>query len=316
MEAQFAFDARVFRARASLSDWTSRLRNVCGGFTPHSRRDTDMVTGGVIASSPAGLRVVQVATDVDFVARDARSVRLDYSDHLFLLVQLEGSCGIEQFDRQCVVAPGDCALVDSAAPVKLHFEGRYSNHVSVHLPRNAVIGDRVHEVRLCETLAAEDPLSAMLAALIAKIIRVDVDQPRGPQLRQLLLHAVKESFAAETQKALAAPKERIAGRLELARLLIDRHLTEERLTPQWLAQRLGVSLRTLQEDFNSLGDTVTSYIRERRLRLARSRLAEASTGRARPSIAEVALASGFNDISYFNRSFRKAFDCSPKDIRG
>ena len=133
-------------------------------------------------------------------------------------------------------------------------------------------------------------------------------------MRHLLVHAVKEAFAVDAAQNLAAPKERATGRLELARLLIDRHLTEQRLTPQWLAQRLGISLRTLQEDFNSLGATVTTFIRDRRLQWARERLAEPRAGNARRSISEVAYSSGFNDISYFNRCFRKAFDCSPKDI--
>jgi AraC family transcriptional activator of tynA and feaB len=314
-EAQLGNDAGEFRTLGPLSDWAERLRTVCSGFMPFACPGVDQVTGGVLATSPAGLRIVQVATDVDFVHRDSRSLRLDYSDHLFLLLQLEGGCGVDQFDRRNLIAPGDCILVDSAYPVKLHFEGRYCNHLSVHLPRAAVLGDRGHEAQVGVKLAANDPLSAMLRALVAKIMRVDFDQPRGPQLRQLLLHAVKESFAAEAPRDLAAPSERAAGRLEMARLLIDRHLTEDRLTPQWLAQRLGISLRTLQEDFNSLGATVTSYIRDRRLQLARDRLAEQRRGSARFSIAEVAFSSGFNDISYFNRCFRKAFDCSPKDIR-
>lgn len=199
--------------------------------------------------------------------------------------------------------------------MKLHFEGRYCNHLSVHLPRHAVLGDPASAAQVGVKLAASDPLAAMLRALVAKIMRVDADQPRGPQLRQLLLHAVKESFAAEAPKDVVAPSERAGGRFEMARLLIDRHLTEDRLTPQWLAQRLGISLRTVQEDFNSLGATVTSYIRDRRLQLARERLAAPRRGKARFSIAEVAFSSGFNDISYFNRCFRKAFDCSPKDIR-
>jgi AraC family transcriptional activator of tynA and feaB len=314
LQAEYGFDSRDFHVRAPLGDWADRLRCVCGGFTPFARHDVDMVTGGVIASSSAGLRLVQVATDVDFVHRDSRSIRLDYSDHLFLLLQLEGACGIDQFDRQSIIAPGDCILVDSAYPVKLHFEGRYSNHVSVHLPRPALLGDRAQPVRLGETLSAEDPLSVMLGAIIAKISRVKFDLPRGPQLRHLLVHAVKEAFAVDAAESLAAPKERAVGRLELARLLIDRHLTEERLTPQWLAQRLGISLRTLQEDFNSLGATVTTFIRDRRLQWARERLSEPRPGNARRSISDIAYSSGFNDISYFNRCFRKAFDCSPKDI--
>ena len=96
--------------------------------------------------------------------------------------------------------------------------------------------------------------------------------------------------------------------------MVDRHLTDERLTPQWLAGRLGVSMRTLQEDFNALGTTVTSFIRDRRLHLARDRLVEKQRGASDGTIAEIAYSSGFNDISYFNRCFKKAFDCSPKEL--
>ena len=98
------------------------------------------------------------------------------------------------------------------------------------------------------------------------------------------------------------------------RLLIDRHLTEQHLTPDWLARRLGVSQRTLQNDFNQLDVTVTSLIRTRRLHLARDQLAQMRRGDCETTIAEIAYSSGFNDISYFNRSFKKTFDCSPKDV--
>jgi len=33
------------------------------------------------------------------------------------------------------------------------------------------------------------------------------------------------------------------------------------------------------------------------------------------SISEIAHRSGFNDISYFNRTFRRAFGASPSDVR-
>ena len=32
------------------------------------------------------------------------------------------------------------------------------------------------------------------------------------------------------------------------------------------------------------------------------------------TIAEVAYSAGFNDISYFNRSFKELFDCAPTDL--
>ena len=84
------------------------------------------------------------------------------------------------------------------------------------------------------------------------------------------------------------PKDRASGRLEFARAFVDRHLTAEWLTPQWLASQLGVSMRTLQEDFNALGTTVTSFIRDRRLRLARDRLVEKQRGADGGTIADIA----------------------------
>ena len=216
LEAQFGFDSDALRVRAPLNDWSERLRSVCGGFTPVARHHANEVTGGVLTRSQAGLRLVQVATDVDFVSRDSRSIRVDYSDHLFLLLQLEGVCGADQFGRQNVIGPGDCILVDSAYPVKLSFEGRYSNHISVHLPRHPLVGDRADAVNIGVRLAAEDPLAGILRTLVAKIMRFDVDQPRGPQLRRLMLHAIKESFAAEAAQTLAVAPAGPAKRAAMA----------------------------------------------------------------------------------------------------
>jgi AraC family transcriptional activator of tynA and feaB len=130
----------------------------------------------------------------------------------------------------------------------------------------------------------------------------------------LLLQATRQAFAADPPDTPLCPKERASGRLEFARALVDRHLTAEWLTAQWLANRLGVSMRTLQEDFSAVGTTVTSFIRDRRLRLAKDRLLERQRGSDGGTIAEIAYSSGFNDISYFNRCFKRAFDCSPTDV--
>ena len=97
-------------------------------------------------------------------------------------------------------------------------------------------------------------------------------------------------------------------------VLIDRHLTESDLGVRWLAERIGVSIRTLQEDFQGLGVTCTTVIRDKRLRLARERIKHLRHDRSGKTIAEVALSAGFNDISYFNRSFKEMFACAPSDL--
>jgi AraC-like DNA-binding protein len=300
--------------QAPLEEWRDRLQSACGRFNPCGWEERDVVNGGVLLSSAAGVGVVQVATDIGVVRRDEHDIRLDYGEHFFLLVQLEGSCGIEQKGRQNTISPGDCILVDSSLPSNFHFNGRFSNHLSVHLPRQLLLAEAPNDFEVSRRLAAADPMSTMLRALVAKMLQTPANHRRSAELRQLLLQATRQAFAADAPDAPLCLKDRASGRLELARLLVDRHLTDERLTPQWLATRLGISMRTLQEDFNTVGTTVTCFIRDRRLRLARDRLVEKQRGADDGTIAEIAYSSGFNDISYFNRCFKKAFDCSPKDV--
>ena len=184
----------------------------------------------------------------------------------------------------------------------------------MHLPRQLLLAEKPNDFEISRRLAADDPMSTMLRALVAKMLQTSSSHKRSAELRQLFLQATRQAFAADGPDAPLCPKDRAGGRLEFARALVDRHLTDERLTPQWLAGRLGVSMRTLQEDFNALGTTVTSFIRDRRLHLARDRLVEKQRGASDGTIAEIAYSSGFNDISYFNRCFKKAFDCSPKEL--
>ncbi len=312
---QFSARMPLVWAHTPLADWRDRLQSVCGRFHPSAQTSDGLVKGGVSLDDAAGMGVVQVATDVDVVRREKCDIRLDYGEHLFLLLQLEGTFGVEQHGRQSVIAPGDCILVDSAAPSTFYFRGQFSNHLSVHLPRQVILAGPHADIEISRRLPGDDPMSTMLLALVAKMLRTDGSDRRAPQLRQLLLQATRQAFAADLAASPAIASDRASARLELAQLLIDRNLTEERLTPQWLARKVGVSLRTLQDDFGALDATVTSFIRDRRLRLARQLLADMRRSEGNGTIAEVAHAAGFNDISYFNRCFKKAFACQPTDVR-
>lgn len=297
-----------------FDDWNVRLQSACGRFQSHTRERDAAVHGGVSTASAAGVDVVQVANDLDVVRREHADIRRDIGEHLFLLLQLEGTAGIEQLGRQTVITPGECILVDSSLPSVFHFNARFSNQLSVHLPRQLLLADRPADIGISQRLAADDPMAALLHALIAKLMQTDASSRRAPELRGLMFQATRQAFAADPDDDVLVPGERAASRLEIAQILIDRHLTDEMLTPRWLAGRLGISLRTLQDDFSLLGTSVTSYIRARRLLLARDRLLAMRHGGVDDTIAGIALASGFNDISYFNRCFRETFDCSPKHI--
>lgn len=304
------WDTRCF------DEWSSDLKAICGNFEPLRHEKSNRVTGTARVIDAGGLEIAQVANDLHAVNRDQQAIKRDYGENLFLLLQLEGICGIEQYGRQSIINPGDCILVDSSSPSIFHFGGRFSNHLSVHLPRQLLFADKAAAIALSRRLGADDPMTSMLRALVAKLLKTADNDRRAPQLRQLLFSATRQAFALDEEFDAPVASESSGARLEIVQILIDRHLTEDHLSPQWLADRVGISLRTLQDDFSTIGTTATSLIRTRRLHLAREQLLQMKDQGDGATIAEVAYSSGFNDISYFNRCFRKAFSCSPKDILG
>lgn len=295
-----------------LDEWSSRLVSVCGNFRSDPRDGAGTVAGIINPMSAGSMDFVQVANNLETIRRDQQDIRTDYGEHLFLLLQIEGECGIEQVGRQTTIAPGDCALVDSSRPSTFYFGGKFSNHLSVHLPRQIFFSDKSTRVEVARRVEADDPMSSILRGLVAKLMKANATDRRTSELRQLLFSATRQAFSSNDNE-LPIRSDCASHRIEIVQILIDRHLTEPNLTSQWLADRVGVSLRRLQEDFNTLGTTVNSLIRTRRLYYARDQLT-CIRHSSRTTIADIAYNSGFNDISYFNRCFKKIFDCSPKSV--
>ncbi len=305
--------AASHRQALQFDDWSSRLQLICGRYNPLRHEHQPEVIGYVGVIAAGGIDVAHIANNLGEVRREAQDIRQDFGENLFLLIQLEGTCGIEQKDRRDVISPGDCVLVDSTRPSVFHFGGQYSNHISVHLPRQLLFTKATQSLDVARRLVAQDPMSVMLGSLVAKLIEVAPQDKRAPHLQRLLFDATRQAFATQEEIDVLPHADSAGERLEIVQILIDRHLTDENLTARWLAEKLGVSLRTLQDDFSGFGTTPTSLIRMRRLHLAKEQLQQNNRQGAKLNIAEVAYATGFNDISYFNRCFREVFHCTPKD---
>ena len=299
----------------SYDQWADDLRSICGNFNPKTVERGDAVLGAARRINVCGVEFAHVSNDLDCVRRGWDDIRRDPKEHLFLIVQIEGSCGLEHGDRQNILDVGECILVDSTRPTTFYFGGRFSNHISLHLPRQMMYSDgRIH-FDIARKLSAYDPMAQMLHALIAKIMMTAESDSASPHLRQLMFTATRQAFHSSRESGpLHALHDSASKRLQMVDLLIDRHLTENDLSARWLATRLGISIRTLQQDFQGMGVTCTTIIRDKRLRLAKEKIEQLKEQKSGGTIAEVAYSAGFNDISYFNRSFKELIDCAPTDL--
>ncbi|MDB5526492.1 MAG: nphR [Rhizobium sp.] len=103
------------------------------------------------------------------------------------------------------------------------------------------------------------------------------------------------------------------ARLELIKQKIIERLREPDLDVGTIARSQGVSPRYLQRLFATEGLTFSEFLLANRLEMA-LRLLRATDPRT-TTISAVAYDAGFNDLSHFNRGFRRRFGMTPSEVR-
>ncbi|MGJ9406780.1 helix-turn-helix domain-containing protein [Nesterenkonia aurantiaca] len=93
------------------------------------------------------------------------------------------------------------------------------------------------------------------------------------------------------------------------RTYIDSHCQDPTLSPDRLAGRAGVSLRTLQTMFAQANTSPAQEIRRARLERGHLLLTQ-GTG-----VAESAFSSGFNDVGTFSRAYRRTYGRAPAQTK-
>lgn len=104
-----------------------------------------------------------------------------------------------------------------------------------------------------------------------------------------------------------------AARLETIKADILAGLDDSRLSLTQVAQRHRSSPRYVQMLFERSGTTFSDFVLEQRL-LRAYRLLASPVNSAR-KVSDIAHMSGFGDVSYFHRAFRKRFGATPADVR-
>jgi len=94
---------------------------------------------------------------------------------------------------------------------------------------------------------------------------------------------------------------------------IEASLGQPSLSLEQLATTHGVTTRYFQKLFEAEGRTFSDYLLERRLERAFQMLRDGN--RTERAVSAIAFDVGFGDLSYFNRTFKKRFGATPREIR-
>lgn len=106
---------------------------------------------------------------------------------------------------------------------------------------------------------------------------------------------------------ISSADEQFLGQLET---VLDKHLTNPDFSAEIFSKEMLVSRMQLHRKLKALtGQTTSEFLRSQRLKLAVTLLKSNNT-----SISEIGYAVGFNDPSYFTKSFKQEFGCSPSEF--
>ena len=129
-------------------------------------------------------------------------------------------------------------------------------------------------------------------------------------LEDLVVLALGASGDAE---AMAQMRGMRSARYAEITAVIARRFADPGFSVQRLAGMIGLSPNYIQKLLHESGQSFTERVLELRLAKARAMLADRRNDGLK--VSEIALACGFNEISYFNRCFRRRFGSAPNDHR-
>lgn len=99
--------------------------------------------------------------------------------------------------------------------------------------------------------------------------------------------------------------------LNTLRKIVSEHMDNENLCVEFLVEQMHKSHSALYRKIRALtGYSISSYILNMRMEKAKQMLLDTDD-----SISDVAMRCGFDDSSYFARTFRSTFGCTPSQIR-
>jgi AraC-like DNA-binding protein len=239
----------------------------------------------------------------------------DGNDDLVLSIPMAGRAGYRQRAADHVeVDPGAAYLLLNDEP-SLISNGPMMR-LSLALPR-AELKHRI--ARLDRVLGKPIPATLALRHLVSYVLALTRDTDDFPaELERISAAHVLDLAALALGATPSAAEQAREGGLKAARLKamkadIAERLVDPRLDIATVAALQGISAQYARALFNADGTTFSDHVLA--ARLARALAMLASQRHAGRSVSAIAFACGFGDLSYFNRTFRRAYGMTPSEAR-
>ncbi|MCS3446170.1 MULTISPECIES: AraC family transcriptional regulator [Bradyrhizobium] len=264
------------------------------------------------------LHTVAIATPCGGSARFARTRALlnDGCDDLVLIFATRGTVQVTQAGKAIELQRGQMCLTEMniVGTADLTRSGSFT---TTRFPRRLLLQIAPSaETQLARPLGRDPALSAMIERYSALCTELagDLDLPGQQAAAHHLADLVGLVLGSSAERKELAARDGVAkARLDLMKADVLKNLDNGKLTIEAVAKANALSTRQAQRLFASAGTTFSEFVLEQRLLLARRLLLhEEGAGR---KVSDIAYTAGFNDLSYFHRSFRRKFGVAPAEMQ-
>ncbi|MEF2977229.1 helix-turn-helix domain-containing protein [Subtercola sp. YIM 133946] len=311
-------DCSVLSAPDRFDAWTEAVSQSFVPLTVELKESADGpgFSGSLVSQSLGQAEINTVAGSAVSVRRTVRSIARNNPGFIKLGLQLRGYSVISQDDRDAALAPGDFAIYDTTRPYVLDFDQSFAMFV-VMFPAELLRLDRgTLSTLTASRFSGRRGLGAVTSSFLREMSRQLDSQPLsgGIPLSDAVLDLVTATLAERLGLAVATDEasRRRALLMQIESYIVE-HLGDASLTVSSIADAHHVSVRYLQKLFERRHETVSGWIRHRRLDQARRDLG--NPAQLERSVSAIGASRGFADAAGFSRAFRSEFGLSPSDFR-
>jgi AraC-like DNA-binding protein len=283
-------------------------------FTPHGGAVPDV---DFVNRSMSGLRIL-TATYAG-VRREAIPTKVGQEGGaaLYLCLTLAGTSIMSRRARKIALSDGDAVLMTGEEPSWTLVSPSPVSIAGIRLQRSALAP---LVPNLDDAVMRKIPRDTGVLRLLRKYLEVVADDEAlaAPASQRIIVNHFYDLAAlavgATSDRGTPAENPSVrAARLAAIKVDIVANLDDGNLNVGTVAARNGITVRYLHKLFESEGVTYSEFVLGQRLGRAHAVLRNPL--HAHRGVSKIAFELGFNDLSYFNRTFRRRYNVTPMEVR-
>mgnify|MGYP006192085829 FL=1 len=246
-----------------------------------------------------------------------RGMAADEADNLLIHVPLNGGFSMAQLGGPAIECKaGEVYLDPNEVAGRAAFHAPQTDLLYVSIPRAALMqSPQVLNGRLRQTMK----ISPQWRMFVRYAQSLDAEASELSHAERAtccthLYELARIALTAEDSARLEAQGRGVrAARLRALKDEIEAQFTVPGISLAEIAAGQGISERYARALFAQEETTFSDYVTRKRLQLVRQMLADPAQDRR--SVSDLAMASGFGDLSWFNKCYRQVFGETPSDSR-